>query len=536
MHFSYTGHDCGERICPYGIDPLWIDDTTARVSQTALRIKSTLANDLSGQYAIKFFDVYGEDYITTPLNLSPTGSGHCTEVENALKGLPDNAVPDVLCTLTPINVNEGFEMTLTFIANPGKLRELEIIEKLDGKRSTILAPGGYETAVYTKVMGEFEDYFADKCEGVTLKVVADTATGTDTWESDVRPGSIGYLTGMDAAQIKLLKKCLGDSDGDEDNNVDVTDWDHGFVYEAHDSPAQAFKMIGSFPHAIKVVPKEDMPGYNALSGSQYYLVWYDDTATAGKEFRVANLYENNNDPALAQDMYVFTTKGIVRQLGYDTGSELADNQSAAFSTPRIVASFDKYSRKLFLNYDASCKTGSNNNHQCLEKGDKLFILDGCFGKGNSGAISPIATNPFFGGIEPSCNDATEVELSSGNIYTIKKIYSTPPLSALSTIDPTYTADTGSGDPQLMVDTFVVELDANLGWESGYGDPENSDTALDGSTWSDNTGIVTVFHFKPNEDSSYEYVSECSGRGSCDKGVCECYPGYAGGACEYQKAR
>ena len=58
----------------------------------------------------------------------------------------------------------------------------------------------------------------------------------------------------------------------------------------------------------------------------YYFVWYDDTATADKEFGFVNLYENNN-PALAQEMYVFTTKGIVRQLAYDAGSELADNQN-----------------------------------------------------------------------------------------------------------------------------------------------------------------------------------------------------------------
>jgi len=67
------------------------------------------------------------------------------------------------------------------------------------------------------------------------------------------------LIGIDAAQIKLLKKCLGDSDRYEDNNVDMTDWDHCFLYKAHDSPAEAFKMIDfSFPHAIKVVPKEDI--------------------------------------------------------------------------------------------------------------------------------------------------------------------------------------------------------------------------------------------------------------------------------------
>jgi len=433
----YTGADCSERQCTYGIDPLWIDDTTARVTQTAVRFKTVDANTLAGEYAIKFYDVFGEDYITQPLALSATGSGHCADVVNALKGLPDNVISDVTCQdLVAINTNEGFKYVLTFIGNPGKLRQLEIVEKLDGDRSTVLAgPLGYTANVYTKVKGEFVDNFATKCEGITLKVVVDH-DGANAWEtSRVRPGSLGYLTGMSDAEEKLLKACLGDSDGDIDNNVDVTNWDHGFVYEAHDAttPSEQFKMIGSFPHAIKVVPKEDAGGYTTFTGGQYYLVWYDDTPDTsgvlgldGKRFRVANVNHNIHDPSIAQESYVYTTNGVVRQLGWDSGQELADNQASGSSTPRIVAYFDAYSNKLYTNYDTSCENDADplsENHQCVEKGDQLFIVDGCWGKGNSGASTPILTPlaPFFGGIEVSCTDSTNVNHNTGNLYTVTKV-------------------------------------------------------------------------------------------------------------------
>jgi hypothetical protein len=530
-------------MCPYGIDPLWIDDTTARVTQTAVRIQSTLASDLSGEYAIKFYDVFGEDFITAPLQI-PTPAAyntHCTKVVAALKGLPNRVIPDVTCTLLDINTNEGFEYVLVFFTNPGKLPGLEIVEHLDGDRSTIIAPGGYTTAVYTKVNGEFEDNFAEKCQGVTLKVVIDTNPGTDTWDtSNVRPGSLGYLTDMDAAEIKLLKQCLGDSDGDEDNNVDVTNWDEGAIWEAEDTgPVVAYKMIGSFPHAIKVVPKEDMLGYNYYTGGQYYLVWYDSTATAGKEFRVANINANQNDASLAQESYAFTTTGIVRQLGWSASSELADNQAGSSSTDRIVARFDPYTNKLYTNFDTSCENDSDNsnfNHQCIEKGDKLFIIDSCWGKGNVNIAIPIA-NPFFGGVKLSCSDSTEVNLNTGNLFTVTKISKQPFVDSLSADDPTETKDLTNAETKTYVSTFVIEVDGNIGWEGKVGDPENTSVATDTTDWSDNTGIVTLFHFTPNDASTEEYVQQCSGRGNCgiELGVCDCFNGYSGLACEFQNA-
>lgn len=420
----YFGADCSQRKCKYGIDPLWIDDTTARVTQTAVRFETSVSDTLSGEYALKFFDVFGEDYITEPLDLSSTGLNHCDAVENALLSLPDNAVPTIECNLAAINADFGFEYVLTFTGNPGKLRELEIVEKLDGSQSTVsVSSGVYTASTYTKVNGEFVDNFSEKCEGVTLKVLVDSDDITNVWGVDVRPGSIGYLTDLDSQEVRLLKACLGHSDYDADNNVDVANWDEGTVMEADGSgPVTTYKMIGAFPHAVKVVPKD---AYTHFVPGEYYLVWYDSTASTGKEFRVANANNNANLPGEATESYVFTTKGTVQQLGYGSGTELADNTGGGSSTERIVAYFDKYSNKLYTNYDTSCENQPSSgakNHVCVEKDAQLFIVDSCWGKGNSQAVVPV-TDPFFGGTEQSCGTSSDtgVNYNTGNLYTVKKV-------------------------------------------------------------------------------------------------------------------
>ena len=116
--FSWTGPSCNERLCKYGIDPLYTDDTTAKVTQSTVHIESSDASSLSGKYALKFYDVYGDDHITKPLDIDPTGvfSGVnvCDAATDALKQLPNGVVPSVLCSWTALNTNKGFEYTLTF--------------------------------------------------------------------------------------------------------------------------------------------------------------------------------------------------------------------------------------------------------------------------------------------------------------------------------------------------------------------------------------------------------------------------------------
>ena len=89
-----------------------------------------------------------------------------------------------------------------------------------------------------------------------------------------------------------------------------------------------------------------------------------------------------------------------------------------------------------------------------------------------------------------------------------------------------------------VDTNIIEVNANFGWRGLEGDPENTNLAAAGvgrdATWSDNTGVVILFHYTPHSEGTYQYVSECSNRGLCnEKGVCECFDGYTGDDCSIQ---
>jgi hypothetical protein len=47
--------------------------------------------------------------------------------------------------------------------------------------------------------------------------------------------------------------------------------------------------------------------------------------------------------------------------------------------------------------------------------------------------------------------------------------------------------------------------------------------------------VFVYKFFPNDDSNYEYVAQCANRGLCnnEEGLCECFAGYTGDACQIQ---
>ena len=542
-------------MCKYGIDPLYTDDTTVRVTQSAVRFESSDINALSGQYAIKFFDVFGDDHITKPLDLAGGVAGNdvCPEVVASLKALPNGIIPNVECNMEggDISAGYGFEYSLTFIANPGVLKQLEIIEHLDGARPTVLVSSGtYDALTYSKVGGEFIDYFSQRCEGITVKILADSADGDNSWGSHVRPGSLGFLTSPNGAftitEKKKLKACLGDSDYDIDNNVDVSNWDKGFVVE--ENGAGKYHMIGAFPHAIKVVPVETTNMYNKYMNGNYHLVWFDPDAEAeNKEFRVANLNDNANTLSEGTEYYVYTTKGTVQQMGYGNESPLQitdnDNAGTTASSKRITGYFMRGTNKIYTNYDTSCvnnPSSGERNHVCVEKGDKLFVIDSCWGVGDLDVNGDMISDPIFGGSRVAgCATSADVNYQTGNLYTVTRVYKVPK-NELSG-DATDLIDITS-DPTLKryVNTFIIEVDANFGWDGEVGDPENSNTAPSGTrdqSWSDNTGRVVLFHFKPTNEGSYTYTSMCSNRGRCDKtlGLCQCFKGYTNDDCSIQNS-
>merc|ERR1719324_1700106 len=138
-----------------------------------------------------------------------------------------------MCSTVGTQSTTNLEYSLTFTGNPGYLKPIVIDKYLDGTRATL---DSVTATVKTEGMtGEFIDYFATQCAGVYVKA-------SNAYQ-EVNYGSV--LTSITSAETKLLKKCLGDSDGETSNNVEVYDWDYG----ATDG---AGPYMGGNPHSVKL--------------------------------------------------------------------------------------------------------------------------------------------------------------------------------------------------------------------------------------------------------------------------------------------
>jgi len=513
---GYSGPDCSSRDCKYGIDPLYVDDEqTARVESVDYRI---YVNDMSttysrGTYALKFFDVFGEDYETGPIDMK----ANCSVIEDSLEALPNTVIPkgSVRC------FEEGPDgsyahYNLRFQGNPGYLKQLFVDTYLDGSRATVFdeadeADANPTVEIFnTGITGEFTDYFATQCRHVYATISAESSAATSELNSGYQLQVLNVENAPSGMGVKLLKQCLGDSDGVEGDNIEVYDWDYGSI-----QVKKNVWMMSSYPHAVKLVevdPEDD------LQGGYYYLTWWDPET---EQFLIANRPETAN---IGNTYAVYATDGVVERVIIDKGYDAFDDE-VSFTTgkagdqgdgeiddyyggdARITAYFEAYTNVLYTSYDTACETAYASVEPCLDKGDMLFIIDSTYVKGKF--------NPT---LAPSTHTNSAAAIESGNIYTITKIYKE---------DPTV------GTFTRVEDRFRIVLDKNLpfaGTEiTAFTNASNTEHA------EGNTGVVNLFKFSPATTGNYEFVSQCSNRGTCDEGTCACFKGYTSDDCAVQSS-
>lgn len=505
---GFSGPDCSERKCKYGIDPLYYDDSTTIkyatwdfgiiTSSDTQDFTDGMVDAGTGYFAIRFFDMHGEDWVTEPIAYGSS----CDVVTAAIEALPNEVVPvnSLLCSMTqvtdddPLKTSSAWSATddpffenprdilrpmafwefgerssylqvaanditasgtvyrIKFAENPGALKQPEIEIYLDGKRASIASDGTLITPVWTDgQQGESKDYFADICAGVTVTLSVDNGGANP----------VTYLSGMTSAEEELLKACLGGSDFDVQSNVEKYDWDHG---------------DDDYPHLIKLVLTTAASG----DGGYYSAMQWD---SGSSRFVLMNQMVVPDGEA-GDNFDVYTTKGTLARV-----SEEAYARFGFASNEIITQSLDQFQYK----GDLACEINDNNAAKvdywtrntpdsettCLNKTDIFTFLS-----------TDYWMNP-----------------AHINLYHVDKIY-----------QKQFFKDDSVATNNHFNGTYVIETDLSTNYAS-------------------RAKSFYLYKFFPSTDSTYTYVAECSNRGLCNKdsGLCECFNGYTNDDCSSQNS-
>ncbi|CAM9482805.1 unnamed protein product [Hapterophycus canaliculatus] len=515
---GYGSYDCSERMCPYGIDPLFIDDeNTARVPEWTLYFQDSLTTvDVEGSWRLRFYDVWGEDWVTDPINFNST----CVELVAELESLPNDVIDEgtVLCAHKHDEANYFWtKYMLEFTGNPGAHKTPEIIVLDESGRHTLKKTGatGYEgldTAVIydTGITGEFYDFFAQKC-GVTVSVTDSVAQHfTEVQRITIASGD-----------VRTLKECLGDSNGVSTDNVGVENWDFGgptgHFGTWHETILEA--VPGQYPHLVKLVnsaPESEFEG-----GMYTVMVWHEED----------NAFVLSAAVDTSQTYQVFATDGVLERVWYDTDTdgnfEMYDEVGGGAHDEMGLAYWAQYSDTIYTSRDFSCENAGSSgsdpvfydgssylNNNCLEKGDLLVLpafTTGIQSKNMTGDIGYMST----------LDDAQDT-LNSAGLFEIMKI-SVEDYTAYSNVTE---------------DRFQIKLDRPIFWDGSYTSPRMfMEDEFDYE--STKVGIRQFYRFTPDMDSANtaEWVAPCSNRGLCDLtvGLCTCFAGYTNENCDTQSA-
>lgn len=534
---GFYGYDCSMRYCPKGIDPLFYDDVrTIQYPFFFIAIMSTSPTNLitdgfgnPGYFNLEIYDEHGQKYLTRTLTVPVK----CDDLISAIEELPNhvvragdticyhngienqNAIRSPLINITyaalykhyfsgtkwyinfeqPATIETGYVslarnlssnalltgdlFLLQFYGRPGEFKQPVVNLYSNGKRPTMMSPDGQiVAATWTNgQQGLDDDFFPIRCNTVQVKLTT------------IRDKT--YLWG--AFRLDNLQACMQSADFDDSNNQE----ENGYSYD-----------VGTieYPHVIKIVRSvsdrrdgsfmlaiylETDIYFDYQAGIEDYSL-VSPTKSAYRVLHPAYSLDENKDALY--DVYV--TRGILHRIQngsraeFDFGTKhlFMTNISSTYSTDTIP-----YNDEMGCDFSfgvAGVETNTSTMN-CIDHKDYFFVID-----------------PFYTPNNPPFLNLFRVE-------SIRKI---------------------------SYDQFLTFGEANInGTLFDRQDREKvvitTDLHLNGlSTITGGTNFQ-IYRFIPNYNFVYNVVGECAERGLCNtfEGICECFHGYTGNACEIQDA-
>jgi hypothetical protein len=583
---GYLGPDCSDKKCKWGIDPQYKNDgrnpSVPNYTFEFWTADKVQNSEILGTYAIKFTDILGETWKTVPLSIN----SDCDAIQKALYALPNKVIKsgvwcyrngfsrgfsgnrgsdngqDADTAQNPILNNNRLvfeKYTLVFKDHAGPVPQpsIDIMPASGDERPTLYSSPSddLKVAVYKNgFAGEDIDYIPDRCQNV--RVTIDDSSTTDAYIK---------IVPEDTYMAKLLKKCLGDSNGDNSDNVETYNWDYGSVSHPHvvrlldltqwsannydTSSTATYQTVssadpGDYNEPITRIcddinPDQERYGVGLCSNKNpapfFVMMYYDPTVDSGS---FVAFHDAGRDYAITTKFAVYTTTNtfeltnpnslVISSLPTKDDANRDYTNFVHLTNGSYAGSTVNAGNTLSADFtgEVSCEQNpqdTNGAFNCVNKEDKIMILKMPMYDPTTTSFDNDASSSYSARASMLCNPVYP------NLYTVKKMWR----SELTLED--YLDESANKNSEQLRNRILLDSGVNADWYGGL-DRDKTDPTTLGETSACGAYIYKlILNTTTYAKGGYEVASQCSGRGICDagSGLCRCFSGYKNDNCDTQ---